>query len=135
MKSKYVLAGSIFGLLLLVLCYLFIYSEPEIDKNKQTEKYPKDEDDNDIKLNKEMEKRYTFYKENIKKYRLGLPRDMYKNLNNRIHDAPDPNGIYKSTLPKGCNALYFKPEETDDDICDLMNTQNIKTVATGRLRY
>ena len=136
MNNKYVLAGSILGILglLFLLWMVGTFSNEETELGAKSETYPKQSEEN-LALNKEMEKRYSFYKENIKKYRLGLPREMYKDLNKRIHDAPDPNGIYKSTLPKGCNALYFTPEETDEDICDLMNMRGNKNVPTARMRY
>ena len=132
MKKTKDFVPILFILFMLCIIYMLFFYEYDNDdkynnKYNDKEKYVENKQEID-----EIEKRYAFYKQNINKYRLGTPKEMYKDLNNRIHQAPEPNDVYTSTLPKGCNSLYLT-KNIDDDVCDMMNEKNV--IPTNRNRY
>jgi len=133
--------GCIFISVIVLSIFVFLFFLSISDTSTESDVYIRNNEkyeDNKINdellgLDEQIDKKYALYKKDIKKYRLGVPKDSYKNLNDRIHQAPDPNGVYQSTLPKGCNLMYFGKDQTDNDVCNMLN--GFDTVDTVRLRY
>ncbi len=133
MKQKILFTGIILILFMLIVClYIHIHSEDNgviFEKDRSSE----DMENKEETINDEIDKRYKEYRKHLSKYRIGVPKPNYEKLNDRIHQAPSPSDIHKSTLPKGCNKMFIKASPGDEYI-DLMNGGR-KVTYISRNRY
>ena len=106
-----------------ILTYFILVKNKANQPSSNQETY----DNTPMDINDKIEERYQMFREDVEKYRIGIPKSNYENLD-RIHQAPSPypSVPYKSTLPAQSN-LFIDPKNMDKEVeyCDLLNRKYI----------